>query len=77
MIEFENGTYNGIYYTRFIASWLRKGGMLKSGHDLWLFRSWLRHLGLGSLDVDRISFLVTNGKLELEDDAEKFLEENK
>ena len=77
MIEFENGTYNGIYYTRFIASWVRKGGMLKSGHDISLFRSWLKHLGLGSLDIDRVTFLATNGKMELEGDAKEFLEENK
>lgn len=77
MIEFENGTYNGIYYSRFIASWVRKGGKLETGHDISMFRSWLKHLGLGDLAIDRITFLSTNGKLELEYDAERFLKEIK
>ena len=76
MFEFENFTINGIYATRFIASWLKEGGKLKNGSDLALFRTWLRTLKLSNEEVDRISFLVTNGKLELEMSAQDFLEEN-
>lgn len=76
MIEFENFTINGIYATRFIASWLAEGGKLKNGSDLCLFRTWLRSLKLTNEEVDRISFLVTNGKLELKMSAQEFLEEH-
>ena len=73
---FENGNFNGIYYSRFIASWVRKGGMLKTGHDISMFRSWLTEIGCDDETVDKITFLASNGKLELENSAEKFLAEH-
>lgn len=73
---FENGNFNGIYYSRFIASWLRKGGMLKTGHDISMFRSWLTEIGCDDETVDKITFLASNGKLELENSAERFLAEH-
>ena len=73
---FENGNFNGIYYSRFIASWLRKGGKLKSGNDVGLFRAWLNSLGVDDISVNNIIFLATNGKLELENSAEKFIAEH-
>lgn len=73
---FENGNFNGIYYSRFIASWVRKGGMLKTGHDVSMFRSWLTEIGCDDETVDKITFLAFNGKLELENSAEKFLAEH-
>ena len=73
MIEFENGTFNGIYYTRFIASWVRKGGKLEKGRDVANFRRWLASLGVDDMAISSIIFLATNGKLELESSAEKFL----
>ena len=73
---FENGNFNGIFYSRFIASWLRKGGMLKTGHDISMFRSWLTEIGCDDETVDKITFLASNGKLELENSAERFLKEH-
>ena len=76
MFEFENGNFNGIFYSRFIASWVRKGGMLKTGHDISMFRSWLTEIGCDDETVDKITFLASNGKLELENSAKKFLAEH-
>lgn len=73
---FENGNFNGIFYSRFIASWVRKGGMLKTGHDISMFRSWLTEIGCDDETVDKITFLASNGKLELENSAEKFIAEH-
>ena len=73
---FENGNFNGIYYSRFIVSWVRKGGMLKTGHDISMFRNWLTEIGCDDETVDKITFLATNGKLELENSAEKFIAEH-
>ena len=75
MIEFENGTFNGIYYTRFIASWIKKGGKLEKGCDIANFRRWLVSLGIDDMTISSIIFLATNGKLELESSAERFLKE--
>lgn len=73
---FENGNFNGIFYSRFIASWVRKGGMLKTGHDISMFRKWLTEIGCDDETVDNITFLASNGKLELENSAEKFIAEH-
>ena len=73
---FENGNFNGIFYSRFIASWVRKGGMLKTGHDISMFKSWLTEIGCDDETVDKITFLAINGKLELENSAKKFLAEH-
>ena len=73
---FENGDFNGIFYSRFIASWVKKGGMLKTGHNISMFRSWLTEIGCDDEAVDKITFLASNGKLELENSAERFLKEH-
>lgn len=72
---FTNKQINGyIYATRFIASWVRKGGKLQYGKDIDNFYKWLLSLGLSKEDADDIKFLATNGKLELEISAKEFLE---
>lgn len=72
---FTNKQINGyIYATRFIASWVRKGGKLQYGKDIDNFYEWLLSLGLSKEDADDIKFLATNGKLELEISAKEFLE---
>ena len=73
MDDFENKLIRGIYATRFIASWLRMGGMLCTGKDVDNFRSWLLSLGLNSDEVWPIMYLATTGKMELEVDAKAFL----
>ena len=70
---FENKSIRGIYATRFIASWLRMGGMLCTGKDVDNFRSWLLSLGLNSDEVWTIMYLATNGKMELEVNVKAFL----
>jgi hypothetical protein len=71
---FENKLINGIHASRYIASWQRAGGApLYYGEDIDDFRVWLSSLGLSSEDVEFIVRLATNGKLELEKDAEKYI----
>lgn len=70
---FKNRNINGIYETRFIASWLKVGGQLKYGKDIDDFREWLESLGLTEDKIDHIVELATNGKLELESSAKRFL----
>ena len=70
---FENESIRGIYATRFIASWLRMGGMLCTCEDVDNFRSWLLSLGLTSDEVWPIMYLAETGKMELEIHAKAFL----
>ena len=72
MSDFENKSIRGIYATRFIASWLRMGGMLYTREDVDDFRSWLLSLGLTSDEVWPIMYLATTGKMELEVNAKAF-----
>lgn len=74
----ENGNYNGIHYSRFIASWTRSCRNL--GIPVYFsgrFNEWLRSLGLPEDTVREIVIMADNGKLELETSATKFLEEHK
>lgn len=72
MKQFENKVINGIYATRFIMSWARKGGKFDwEGYDD--FRKWLESLGLKTEDIEDIMFLAENGKLELEVSAKNFI----
>lgn len=70
---FENKLINGIHATRYIMSWVREGGQLCTGGDIDDFNEWLLSLGLSEDDADYIKYLATNGKLELETSAMKFL----
>ena len=70
---FENKSIRGIYATRFLASWLKMGGMLCTGKDEDNFRSWLLSLGLNSSEVWAIMYLTETGKMELEVNAKAFL----
>lgn len=62
------------YATRYIASWLRAGGELKYGRDIDYFRDWLTSLSLSEDEVNHIVFLATNGKLELESSAKRWMQ---
>jgi hypothetical protein len=77
---FENQIIEGIYASRFIASWQKAGGNCRKDRDL--FEEWLRSLvingrNLTDREIHGICFLASNGKLELETWAKKFLRENK
>ena len=71
---FENKTFEGIYYSRFIASWINEGG----GKCDYRFREWLRTLTINGKAIPEevikeIVNLGSNGKMELEHIAKKFL----
>ena len=74
-MDFENKKTktHGIPYSRYIASWnnIRKGRFYYGE-----FVDWLQHLGLTKEEINGIAFLADNGKLELEDDARKFIKNN-
>lgn len=59
-----------IHYTRWIMSWIREGGNCK---DLDGFISWLDTLNLDDEDINNMSFMMSNGKMECETSAKKFL----
>lgn len=78
MFSFENKlTQNGgIHYSRFIASWYNKGGEKITSYGP--FRDWLYSLGfLTEKEIDDICEMATNGKLELEMSAKRFIYEHK
>ena len=75
---FENKIYEGIHYSRFIASWVKVGGELKS-RNAWLMKDWLRQLTINDKPIPEevimeIYIFATNGKLELQESAKRFLE---
>lgn len=72
---FENKLINGIHKSRYIASWLKAGGSLYFGEDVDNFREWLLSMDLTEDEVQDIVNLATNGKLELETTAKKFVQE--
>lgn len=67
------GEVTAIPYSRFIASWISVGGNLKTGEDLDRFKEWLRSLEVDEESVQDIYDMATNGKLELETSARKFI----
>ena len=87
-MTFENKiSSQGIYYSQYIASWVKSGGnfdkeiLAESGYIVdivWLgeFRGWLRSIGLPEEEVYEIAKLADNGKLELEESSKLFLKGN-
>ena len=78
--EFENSLVNGIHASRYIVSWVKSGGSLKGSRRNSKFVEWLKSLtingrSLTEEEIDQIYHLSSNGKLELECLAEKFLKE--
>lgn len=74
---FNNNVINGVHETRYIASWVKAGGILSDGKDYRYFRKWLISLGLTEDEARHIANLAANGKLELENSAEAFIKNNK
>lgn len=75
-----NGT---LFYSRIIASWHNAGGVIYSGcenritGENWRFIRWLESLGfLTEEQIRDIRHMAEDGKLELEDNARRFLKEN-
>lgn len=76
-MEWENKIYEGIHYSRFIVSYAKAGGYLGRRRE---FECWLHTLTINGKPIpdeviNDISFLATNGKLELEDSAREFLKD--
>lgn len=60
---------HGIPYSRYIASWAKKG----NGYFGDKFKDWLRSIDLTEDEVWEIYDMATNGKLELEDSIKSYL----
>ena len=69
MWDWTNKAYNGIYYSRYIASWRMVGGPYYDE----TFREWLTSLGMPEDTVWEIYDMATNGKMELENHARVFM----
>ena len=79
--EFENKIYEGIHYSRFIASWVKVGGELRS-RNAYLMKDWLRQLIINDKPIPEevimeIYNFATNGKLELQANARNFIFQRK
>lgn len=77
MNEFENKNYEGIYYSRFIASWFEAGGKANSKMKLWLKTLTINEKPIPDEVIKEIYNLATNGKLELESSAKRYLKGDK
>ena len=71
---FENKVFEGIYYSRFIASYVNVRGKINP----YEFRDWLRSLTINGKKIPEeviydIYNLGTSGKLELEENLKNFL----
>jgi hypothetical protein len=74
---FENKIFEGIHYSRFIASWTNQVGIVD-----YHFKDWLKSLTINGKVIpeeviEEIYELGTNGKLELETSALIFLKNYK
>ena len=67
---------NYTYATRYIVSWIKMGGKLRYLDDVDKFYKWLLSTGMSEEEADHIKFLATNGKLELENSVNAFLNEH-
>ena len=75
---FENKIFEDIYYSRFIASYVKIRGKIDPDE----FRAWLRSLTINGKhltedDIWDIYNLATSGKLELEENLIYFIRLNK
>lgn len=73
-----NKTECSIHVTRFIMSWVKMGGTLRTGMDYENFEGWLRTLvvdgkNLSENDVNHILELARCGKMEFEYSAKSYL----
>ena len=68
---FENKKFNDIHATRYIASWFNSGG----SRYVCDFEDWLMSLGFTAEEARYVWNMATCGKLELEVDAKKFIDE--
>ena len=72
-MRFENVLIKGVHATRYIMSWIRMGGEIHLYGRSSDFVNWLKSLGLTDEECDTIMDLATNGRMELEMSAKKYL----
>lgn len=75
-MDFENKTFEGIHYSRFIASWVKANGHALYG--MVGFRTWLKSLIINDKHIpndviQEICNLMGNGKLELQENAKRWI----
>lgn len=70
---FENRIIEGIHISRFVASWVKEGGELNFTFKEWLGTLVINERKLTNDEIKDIYNFGTNGKLELEASASKFL----
>lgn len=81
MDEFENKLINGIHASRYVVSWVKGGGNLYINRRYnCRFIEWLKSLFINGRylteeEIDYIYHFASNGKMELESNASKFLKE--
>lgn len=71
---FTNKIYEGIFYSIFVASWTNTRGTVTPR-----FKKWLKSLTINGKPIpediiNEIYLFGTNGKLELEESAKRFIE---
>ena len=71
----ENKSFNGIYYSKYIMSWLRAGGCLRTFSDYELFVKWLKSLDIPEEVIEDIEVMAI-GSSSLTMDARRFIKEN-
>ena len=76
--NFKNEFIKGIHASRYIASWRNR---YQGAHSNYLMKQWLRDLKINGehLTEEEVTFIwnfATNGKMELEDDARRWLRKN-
>ena len=74
-MEFENKQFEGIYYSRFVASWNK---VKEEKFNRFAFEDWLMQLTINGKCMDNktakeITNFADNGKMELEDNAKRFI----
>ncbi len=76
MNSFDNAVIKGVHASRYIMSYLREGGEAKYRDK---FREWLKALPLELTEeeINHIVEMYSNGKLEFEIDAKRFLKNYK
>ena len=68
----ENNKFNGVHYSRYIASWINaRGEMFDDG-----FKDWLKGLGMSEDMIIDVYEMATMGKMELEISARLYMKQH-
>lgn len=73
-MDFENKlSSEEVHYSRYIASFIKACSEMKITFNYGLFYNWLISLGLQEDEIMSIVMFAFNGRLELEENARKYL----